>query len=1153
MPRLSLPIENLQAEYEIVVIGSGYGGAIAASRMARAGRQVCVLERGKEFQPGDYPNNSLQAGIETQIDDPCSHTGPHTGLYDLRVNDNINVFVGCGLGGTSLVNANVALRAEPWVFQDLAWPLEIRTEAAEIAAGRKPLLETGYERAEEMLKPVPYPDGKFPPLPKLTALEFSAQQMGKKEQFYRPPINVTFRNGINHVGVMQHECTRCGDCCSGCNFSAKNTLIMNYLPDAKNAGAEIYTQVSVRRLERNRGEWVVYFQLLNEGREKFHAPEMSVRAQIVVISAGTLGSTEILLRSKDSVPVSARLGEHFSGNGDVLAFAYDTNHEIDGIGYGHRQSNPERPVGPTITGIIDLRKTVPPTDGMVVEEGAIPGALAEILPEAFELASLGVGQKASAVRVASAEAPAVTAEVSNLLAGRGRVQTPSDCSAINRTQTYLVMTHDDGKGQMLLRNDRLRVSWPGVGDQAIFTKVSTNLQGASAPLNGIFVKNPITTKFLNDRLISVHPLGGCIMADNAAGGVVNHKGQVFNGTQGDQTYPDLYVIDGSIIPRPLGVNPLLTISALAERCCALIARDRNWTIQYLLPSFPSTPPPPETVGVQFTETMRGFISVDSALDYDAAAERGEQTNTSLEFTLTIIAEGVHKMVSEPGHTATMTGDVLVPQLSDRALMVSKGEFQLFVPDSQIVGARRMWYRMKLTAADGHPYHFEGYKLIRESGNLLRIWPDTSTLFITLYDGPTPDPKRVLGRGILRIRPDDFLRQMMTMKAVNARRVEEGVDAVSEFGRFFAGILYDTYGGIAAPERRFDPDLPPRQKRSLRAGVPEVHFFATADQVQLRLTRYRGGDKGPLVLSHGLGVSSQIFTIDTIDTNLLEYLFAHGYDVWLLDHRASIDLPAATAPSSGDDVALCDYPAAVDKVREVTRAPSIQMVAHCWGSTTFTMSMLSGQLQGVRSALCSQISANILVPVPTAIKTGLHFPSILDKLGYRSLTAYADSHEDWWERLFDAALRLYPVGERCNNPVCHRITFLYGPLYEHKNLNDATHEEMHEMFGVANIKAFEHLARLANHGELVDSKGNDTYMPNLKRLAIPITFIHGADNQCFLPESTEKTFQLLRKINPEINYDRHLIAGYGHIDGIFGKNAVVDVYPHILNHLEGIGR
>ena len=127
--------------------------------------------------------------------------------------------------------------------------------------------------------------------------------------------------------------------------------------------------------------------------------------------------------------------------------------------------------------------------------------------------------------------------------------------------------------------------------------------------------------------------------------------------------------------------------------------------------------------------------------------------------------------------------------------------------------------------------------------------------------------------------------------------------------------------------------------------------------------------------------------------------------------------------------------------------------------------------------------------------------------------------------------------------------MYAPLYEHANLNEATHDNLHEMFGVANMKSFEHLQLLTNTDHLVDFDGHDVYLPHLDRLAIPITFIHGAQNECFLPESTEITMNDLVAANGTSLYKRHVIPGYGHIDCIFGKNAVNDVFPFVLEHLE----
>src|ERR1035438_475393 len=242
MPRLSSPLHEIKDHYTVLVIGSGYGGAIAASRLARAGQQVCVLERGREFQTGEYPDTEAEALAEMQAELPNGHSGSRTGLYDFYVNPDVNVFVGCGLGGTSLINGNVAVRAEPRVFDDTCWPQALRDDMGG--------LEEGYQRAEEMLRPVAYP-AQYPALPKLLALEQSAAHLG--QTCSRPPIAVTLPEGVKHVGVEQRACMLCGDCITGCNYGAKNTVMFNYLPDARNFGAEIYTQVSVRRLERKDG------------------------------------------------------------------------------------------------------------------------------------------------------------------------------------------------------------------------------------------------------------------------------------------------------------------------------------------------------------------------------------------------------------------------------------------------------------------------------------------------------------------------------------------------------------------------------------------------------------------------------------------------------------------------------------------------------------------------------------------------------------------------------------------------------------------------------------------------------------------------------------------------------------------------------------
>ncbi|MDR2852905.1 MAG: GMC family oxidoreductase N-terminal domain-containing protein [Burkholderiaceae bacterium] len=1121
--RLSHSAEHLEAHYEIVVIGSGYGGAIAASRLARAGRQVCLLERGRERQPGEYPQSEFEGLGEFQQNTPIGHLGSRLGLFELHLNDDISALVGCGLGGTSLINAGVCLRPDARVLSDARWPAAFRNDL-------KTRLAEGYLRATEMLRPTPLP-ADFPHPPKLAALEKSAHGLHWGERFSRPPINVTFADGPNHVGVEQTRCNGCGDCVSGCNYGAKNTTLMNYLPDAVAHGAKIFTGANVRSIAKRSGNppWIVHYQLIGVGRESFDAPELFITADIVIIAAGALGSTQILLRSKArALALSERIGEHFTGNGDVLAFGYNTGTPINGIGWGTKKAGAIAPVGPCITGLIDNRATADVNQGFVIEEGSIPGAIGALMPTLLNGAALvsskaepaGLGQ-----RIQEMERVAESA-----LLGPHR-------GAVAHTQTYLAMAHDGSAGKLSLADDRLRITWPEAGSQPIFKTVNDALDQATVALEGgAYVPNPIWSRHFGRKLITVHPLGGCAMAERAEEGAVDHAGRVYAGATGTAVHDGLWVADGSVMPRSLGVNPLLTIAAIAERTCALLADARGWTIDYSL----STPPPVMTgmrPGLTFTETMRGTFDTGSGGD-----------PAPMCFTLTITSDDLQALLTDPSHTARMTGTVVCTALSAEPMSVENGEFHLFVEDPTHAGHRLMTYQMVLHAEEGRQFWFSGTKTIT-AAPAYDAWSQLTTLAVKVNAGADAQGA-LLGQGVLKIELLDFLKQLRTIDVPNAPDAATRLKGIARFGEFFAGAMWDAYGGVFAKVQRFDPDAPARIKRALRVGPAQVYPVRTSDGVDLRLTRYRGGTKGPVLLLHGAGVSSQIFSTDLIDTNLLEYLYAHGYDCWLGDFRASIDLACSAESSDADQVARYDHPALIGRVLEITAAANLQVFAHCYGATTFTMALLAG-VAGVRSAVLSQISAHIKTLPMTRLKVGLHLPDILAALGVKDLTAYSDTHERWMDRLFDDALRLYPIthDELCRSAVCHRISFLYGLLYNHKNLSSAVHERLHELFGVCNVKTFDHLAQMVRAGHVVSTDGAYDYLAHLDRMKLPIAFIHGSDNQCFLPESTAITFDQLCKRNGAGLYSRHVVDGYGHIDCIFGQNAASDVYPLILAHLE----
>jgi cholesterol oxidase len=529
----------------------------------------------------------------------------------------------------------------------------------------------------------------------------------------------------------------------------------------------------------------VHFEPVDFGREAFDAPEMFISAGIVVIGAGALGSTEILLRSRErGLPLSGRLGSRFSGNGDFLAFGYNTDRPVNGIGFGDHDVGELPAVGPCIAGIVDIREQDELGQGLVIEEGVIPGAISVVLAKVFGIAAGMLGNDtddglADFYRERKRELQA-------LLGGAYR-------GSLHNTLTYLVMTHDDSNGQVVLQDDRARVNWAGVGSQPIFARVSELLERATAGLGGTYLRNPIWTKLFGHDLVTVHPLGGCPMGEDAASGVVDHKGRVFSGTEGEGVHDGLYVMDGSIIPRSLGVNPLFTISAVAERACALMALDKGWTLPYDLPSMPAQAGAAARTGVRFTETMRGFLSTAVTDDFQRADTQARKDDSTFVFTLTVIADDLDALINDVSHAAKLIGTVEAPSLSEHPLTVTDGEFNLFVSDPTDVGTRRMRYRMRLSSAEGKTYFFDGYKLIHDDAGIDQ-WADTTTLYITVYEGES-DAGDPVGKGILRIKPQDFVRQMTTMQVTNAPDAKARLAATGRYAAYFTGSLRDVYGRI----------------------------------------------------------------------------------------------------------------------------------------------------------------------------------------------------------------------------------------------------------------------------------------------------------------------------------------------------------------------
>jgi cholesterol oxidase len=777
MKRLASSVERLGGHWPVVVVGSGYGGAIAASRLARAGQRVCVLERGKERVAGEFPRTSSQFVREVQMTGPGSgllsklRVGSPTGLLQLHLLGDLAVVTGSGLGGTSLINASVTLRPDPRVF-DACWPQGFLADV-------EGLLADGFTHAERMLGAKPYPKD-LPRLRKLDALERSAAATGGR--FYRPPIGISFEEGVNDAGVRMRACTLCGDCATGCNVGAKHTLQMTYLPDAQRHGAELFTQVAVHHLERGEDGWRVYYRLVGMGRELFDAPFQFLTAEHVILAAGTLGSTEILLRSRAAgLPLSRELGKHFSGNGDVMSFGYNLDVPVNAVGQGERERPVGEPVGPTITGIIDLRDTPELDEGMVIEEGSVPAALGGYLPALFAAVSPLLGEDTDEGLIDGIQEQARVAE--------GLVRGPYH-GAIHHTQTLFAMTHDDGGGELRLEGDGLRAVWPGVGRQEGYLRAEAKLRKAVEALGGTYLRNPVGARLLDNAILVTHPLGGCVMGEDAEQGVVDHEGRVFSGEEGTAVHEGLYVCDGAVIPRAIGANPLLTISAIAERFSARMARRQGWHIDYApLAEEPGRVPRPP-MGLFFTESLKGSISGAVDEGYVQAADPDRPGASACRFIITVLVEDLDGMLANPQHPMAVTGCVLAPGLSPKPLAVTRGVLNVLVPDPQRPGYRQLRYTLQLLSEQGERFVLEGFKNLTDDPGI-DFWEDTTTLFVTVRRGEGPEAP-VAWKGVLRISVEDFARQVSTFRVTHAPGVKEQLEAVGRFGRFFLGGLFELY-------------------------------------------------------------------------------------------------------------------------------------------------------------------------------------------------------------------------------------------------------------------------------------------------------------------------------------------------------------------------
>lgn len=583
--------------FDAVVIGSGFGGSVMACRLAGAGMSVCLLERGRAYPPFSFPRAPFK--LRNNFWDPSKGL---YGLYNVWSFKGSGALVSAGLGGGSLIYANIIIRKdEKWfVKEDLQqggyeyWPI---TRAD---------LDPYYNSVDQMMNVQEYPR-HLPPYdytPKTRAMIEAADKLKKQDPTldlrwmplnlavsfrtrhvndpknpddkHNPPVTgePVIEDRPNYHGKTRYTCVLCGECDLGCNTGSKNTLDYTYISAAQyqTRPADIRTLCEVKSFaprDGGKGYTLTYvkhdpdsweeWESKKGGQRRAPFTEHTITCDRLIISAGTFGSPYLLFKNLANFPNINRglLGSRFCVNGDLLSFILNS-HEVKNGKCAPRILDPS--FGPVITGAIRLGDTLDGLGdqgrGFYVEDGGNPYLLSwavELTGFVGLLRRLGhFAKRFLLYRIGLNRDADLDHEIAELL---------GDCATSKSSLPVLTMGRDFPNGRITFDGRYLDCDWKIKKSQEYYDRVRRVVRGIAHSLNAEYMDNP-SYQYLH-QVLTAHPLGGCPMGDQN-NGVVDSFGEVY-GHQG------LYVMDGSIMPGPVGPNPSMTIAAVSERAAEHIA------------------------------------------------------------------------------------------------------------------------------------------------------------------------------------------------------------------------------------------------------------------------------------------------------------------------------------------------------------------------------------------------------------------------------------------------------------------------------------------------------------------------------------------------------------------------------------------------------
>lgn len=513
------------SDYDVLIIGSGFGGSVAALRAVEKGYRVAVLESGRRFEDDELPRTSWR--LRKYLWAPA--LGCY-GVQRIHLLPDVLVMAGAGVGGGSLNYANTLYQPPAKFFEDPQW--------GSITDWQREL-NPYYDQARRMLG--------VETNPTITAsdkvMKEVAEDMGVGDTFTSTPVGVYFGDRgrtapdpfFGGAGPERTGCTECGACMTGCRVGAKNTLVKNYLYLAEHAGAHVLPLTTVVDVRPNGAGYDV---VTRRTGGKLRRKEKTITADQVIFSAGTYGTQKLMLAAKEkgSLPrLSDKIGSLVRTNSEAVLAATARGREVD----YH--------------------------EGVAITSSFHPDDHTHIEPVRYGKGSNAIGLLQTVLSDGGGKMPRVLKTLGVALRHPGAaVRSLSVHRWSERTVIALVMQTDDNSLELGSKKGpfgRRLTSRPGAGDpppqwipqgheaiRLLADKIGGDPGGSIAEIVNI----PMTAHFL----------GGCAIGDSPQTGVIDGYQRVYG-------YEGLHVLDGSAVSANLGVNPSLTITAQAERAMAL--------------------------------------------------------------------------------------------------------------------------------------------------------------------------------------------------------------------------------------------------------------------------------------------------------------------------------------------------------------------------------------------------------------------------------------------------------------------------------------------------------------------------------------------------------------------------------------------------------